>query len=83
MIHLDIKKLNKTAIQALNECLDFMQNGWTCVGDLSIDDNWIVSFRKPSTGERLTMRIYRESYAVWRNGVLKKIVGYKPAQLKN
>lgn len=83
MIYLDLKKLNKTAIQALNECLDFMQNGWIYVGDLSTTDVWIVSFRKPSTGEKLKIRIFQKSYDVWRNGVLKKIIHNKHAGLKD
>lgn len=83
MVYLDIKKLNKTTIQALQECLDFIQNGWIHVGDLSDYNVWIVLFRKPSTGESLKIRVFKESYDIWRDGVLKKIVGYKPAGLKD
>lgn len=83
MIYFDLNKLNKSVIQALIECLDLMQNGWICLSDVLVDDVWIVVLRKPSTGERIKIRIFRESYDIWRNGVLKKIVGYKHPELKN
>lgn len=83
MIKFNITALTKSRIQALQECLDFSRSGWVETSTTCLSETWIICMRKPSTSERLKIRVFLTGYDVWRDGVLKKIVGYKHAGLKD
>lgn len=81
MIDFQNKKLTRAQIAALEESGDLLRCGWTLVSETEIGEKWIIVHRKPSTGERILMRVWPRSYDLWRDDLLKKIVNFERVPL--
>lgn len=81
MIDFNNKKLTRAQIAALKESGDLLRCGWTLVSETEIGEKWILIHRKPSTGERILIRVWPRSYDLWRDNLLKKIVNFERVPL--
>lgn len=70
--------LTKAQVEALKECFDFLRNGY-----VEVFSSWhrmvaVILLRHKENGNRLSVRICRYTYAIYKNHELVKAVGFKP-----
>lgn len=67
----EFKDLTKAQVEALQECFDFLRNGYLPIIDFCIDGLWVIKLRHQRKFSMLIVEILRNSYTIKRGG--KKI----------
>lgn len=66
--------LTRAQVEALLECFDFLHNGYLPETDYQSNDVQIIKLRHKRNGRRLSIRIKEDSYKIYRDGKLVKIM---------
>lgn len=61
-------------VEAHNECLDFILNGYTKRVDFTWQDSWFASFIHRDNGNKINITCTRHGYTISKNGRVVKHV---------
>lgn len=74
----EFTNLTKAQVEALLECFDFLHNGYLPETDYQSDDVQVIKLKHKKNGHRLSIRIKAESYKIYRDGRLVKMMLANP-----
>lgn len=73
----EFTNLTRAQVGALQECFDFLRNGYVQVMDFNVGGLWIIKMRHQSNHARLTVTIRPFQYAIRKNGAKVKEVLFR------
>ncbi len=73
----EFTNLTRAQVGALQECFDFLRNGYLQVIDFNVNGLWIIKMRHQSNYARITVTIKPFEYSIKKNGAVVKIVLFR------
>ncbi len=73
----EFTNLTRAQVGALQECFDFLRNGYVQVMDFNVGGLWIIKMRHQQNQARLTITIRPFQYAIRKNGAKVKEVLFR------
>lgn len=74
----EFTNLTKAQVEALQECFDFLRNGYMPLLDSVVCGTWIIKLRHRHNGSCISVWIHRWSYVILRDGKMMKVVRREP-----
>lgn len=73
----EFTNLTRAQVGALQECFDFLRNGYVQVSDFYFDGKWVIRMRHQQKFAWLTITIKPYQYAIRKNGAKVKEVFFR------
>ena len=79
MILREYKNLTKTQVEALQECFDFLANGYAEYQFIQLRNVWIVGLYNQKNQNDMKVFIYENRFRIRKNFVTKKVIEREPS----
>lgn len=73
----EFTNLTKAQVEALQECFDFLRNGYLPLLDSVVCGTWIIKLRHRYNGSCISVWIHHWSYVIFKDGSMKKLVRFE------
>lgn len=73
----EFTNLTRAQVGALQECFDFLRNGYLQVIDFNVNGLWIIKMQHQSNHAKLTVTIKPFEYSIKKNGDTVKVVFFR------
>lgn len=70
----EFTNLTKAQVEALQECFDFLRNGYMPLLDSVVCGTWLIKLRHRYNGSCISVWIHHWSYVIFRDGKMSKFV---------
>lgn len=73
----EFTNLTKAQVEALQECFDFLRNGYMPLLDSKVGERWVIRLRHRYNKSYISVWIHPWSYFIVKNGRPRKFVHFK------